>query len=128
MVILKTEEELNALAKRYTFYCGVCKKETSMRRHGSYQGYLIDYSEGSVVNNRVTVPRLRCDECKTTHAVLLECYIPKGSYHKKIRDMAIRDYYNNINIEKICKKYEISVDLLYSWIHKSEDNEMEKFT
>jgi len=60
--------------------CPKCKAKGAMVFHGWYLRHFIYRSEGKTCDSIITVIRLKCTSCNTTHAVLPLAAIPYLSY------------------------------------------------
>jgi len=60
--------------------CPKCKAKGAMVLHGWYLRHFIYHSEGKTRDSIITVIRLMCTSCNTTHAVLPLAAIPYLSY------------------------------------------------
>lgn len=98
--------------------CPTCGAKHSCRPHTSYERYLISYESGEPVYYHVNIPRMICESCGHTHAILPEIIIPYGSYSILFILTVLRDYYISFgSIQEICDKYQIAVSTLYLWKH-----------
>lgn len=94
-------------------YCGA--KHPTWSYHDSYTRYLVSYENQDTVTYTIDITRIACSSCKHTHAILPEIIIPYSSYSLTFILSVLRDYYFKMKIKDICKKYQISVSMLYAW-------------
>jgi len=98
--------------------CPTCGAKYACCPHDFYERYLISYESGSPVYYHVNVPRVICESCGHTHAILPEIIIPYGSYSILFILAALRDYYIcSVSIQELCDKYQIAVSTFYRWKH-----------
>ena len=63
------------------FVCPRCLSKGALKYHGSYERNLVEFIHGRVIDNdKVKVLRYKCEQCKSTHALLPDVLIPYGSY------------------------------------------------
>lgn len=98
--------------------CPICGALHTCSAHASYERYLISFESGEPVYYHITVPRVICESCGHTHAILPEIIIPYGSYSVLFILTVLRDYYiRSGSIQELCDKYQIAVSTLYLWKH-----------
>lgn len=96
--------------------CPTCGAKHACCPHDSYGRYLISYESGEPVYYHVNVPRVICESCGHTHAILPEIIIPYGSYSILFILIVLRDYYTHSgSIQELCDKYQIAVSTVYLW-------------
>jgi len=94
-------------------YCGA--KHPNWTYHDSYTRYLISYENQCTVTYTIDITRIICSSCKHTHAILPEIIIPYSSYSLIFVLSVLKDYFSKMTVKNICKKYQISVSMLYVW-------------
>lgn len=97
--------------------CPFCKTtHPDWVKHAVYERYLISFENNHSVTYTILVTRYRCSSCGHTHAILPELIIPYQSYSFLFIISVMRAYFTKaLTVEKICKKYDISISTLYSW-------------
>jgi len=85
-----------------------------MKEHDIYTRYLIDYDDGAVDHN-VTIKRVLCNVCETTHAVLADVIVPYKSYCIVFILRVLKEYFHTRAVTAICRKYGIASSTLYAW-------------
>ena len=119
MIIVKNETFDDGFPKKVAAYCDNCGEITEMKKHGIYEKYNVSYEENHTKTTLITVPRYRCVKCKKTHVAINENHIPYSSYDRSMKEKVLYDYQKKEStVEELCTYYQISVDLLYTWIHK----------
>ena len=64
----------------YQAVCPHCGAQHNCIYHESYQRDLISVENGKRVEYQVEIPRVRCQSCGRTHAILSDILIPFASY------------------------------------------------
>ncbi|MFI3173417.1 MAG: DUF6431 domain-containing protein [Eubacteriales bacterium] len=99
-------------------YCGCIDNFNSF---ASYQRDMITVVAGSRKQVTLTIPRLQCNSCGHTHAILPDVLIPYGSYSLYfILHILDRYLHRTISVQAFCDAWEISISTLYGWIHLFE--------
>ena len=98
--------------------CPKCRAKGDFTKHAYYDRNIIVYQDGVIKEDKLRILRLRCQSCKTTHALLPDAIIPYHIYTANVILEALKDKYNLRKIKDICKKYAISFQLLYAWIRR----------
>jgi len=90
--------------------CPVCRACASMRRHGKYQRHYVYLSDGIVIDALITIVRLRCASCGTTHALLPLGAIPYSAYSIRLIAHIVIDALDHVfpSIEALCEHYAIT--------------------
>jgi len=99
--------------------CPSCGAAGQCQLLGSYPRMLISVSpEGKRTEQEVSVPRIRCASCSSTHAILPDVAIPNGSYSLRFILTVLDDYLKRrCSVQSFCDYWQISVSTLYGWIH-----------
>ena len=80
----------------------------------SYERTMITVIRGKRQEISVAVPRLKCESCSHTHAILPDCLIPFGSYSVRFVLQILLTYLNrNCTVAALCDKWQISISTLY---------------
>ena len=76
---LQYERKIRYKRYKHPFLCPTCKRKRSLRRHGYYKRYLIQWG-GCIREEEIRVLRMQCASCKHTHAILPKDVIPYKVY------------------------------------------------
>ncbi len=97
--------------------CPVCESAGNLHIHSYYKRNLFDFMDGRVVRHEITVTRIQCDGCGSTHAVLPDFIIPYCSYSLFFILRVLGSYFLHLcSVEKLCEKFFITLKQLYRWI------------
>lgn len=98
--------------------CPNCGSTGSLKKHASYERYLIGDKGGSPGDSFVEVTRFMCISCNTTHAYIPVFMIPFSVYSLRFVLKVLLCYFQRkFTVINICDKFGISVSVLYKWIH-----------
>lgn len=98
--------------------CPVCGAEGRCSGIGAYSRMLITILEGKRREISVEIPRVICQSCHHTHALLPDVLIPYGSYTLRFILHVLELYLMRAEpVAKLCESWAISVSTLYGWIH-----------
>lgn len=94
-----------------------CKAKGYCRMHASYTRDIISFYHGKRQESQVAIPRVYCESCGKTHALIPEHLIPYGSYSIRFILAVIYVYsMKRYTVAKLCERYDISVSTLYTWL------------
>lgn len=97
--------------------CPFCHAKYACSEFASYSRHLITYEKKAVVCHDITIPRVLCNSCGHTHAILPDVLIPYGSYSLRFILIVLRRYFlKSTPIVELCETFCISVSTLYAWI------------
>ena len=97
--------------------CPGCESAGNLKIHSYYKRNLIDFIDGRVVHHEITITRIQCDSCGSTHAVLPDFIIPYCSYSLFFVLRVLGSYFLHLySVEKLCEKFSITQKQLYKWI------------
>ena len=100
-----------------------CHAKGCCRMHASYTRDIISFYHGKRQESQVVIPRVYCESCGKTHALIPEQLIPYGSYSIRFILAIIYVYsQKKYTIEKLCERYSISVSTLYTWLKLFKDH------
>lgn len=103
--------------------CPYCGAVGCCSYFASYKRYLITVENDSRVDYTVTVGRVLCSSCHSTHALLPDILIPFGSYSLSFILYILNAYLSRTgSVEDFCNHWQISVSTLYFWIHTFENH------
>jgi hypothetical protein len=98
--------------------CSTCGSKHSCSDFSSYSRHMISFENNSVICHKLTIPRVICNSCGHTHAILPDILIPFGSYSLTFVLTVLRSYFIGTEIiVALCSRFQISVATLYDWIH-----------
>ena len=98
--------------------CPKCGAVGQFSRIRPYRRFMISVDHGRRSDTELIVPRLRCDSCGGTHALLPDSLIPFGSYSLRFVLTILLAYLNrNGTVTGLCEHWGIAISTLYSWVH-----------
>lgn len=78
--------------------------------------YMITLKANHIETEILRIPRVKCDSCGHTHAVLPEMLIPYSSYSIRFVLTVLKDYFLHAHtVEKICEMYQIAHSTFYAF-------------
>ena len=102
--------------KAHLEICPFCKAKGQCYIFGHYIRNLIDYCLGNITYEQIVITRVKCKNCKHTHAILPDLIIPYSTYSLTFIMRVLLVYLNHsLTVEALCKKYNISHSMLYRW-------------
>ena len=102
--------------------CPVCGSTGNCRPHAHYDRYIVDFCDGCVSQEHLSILRLYCKSCRHTHAVLPDFIIPYSTYGITFILRVLQAYFSRSEsgslrtVESICHAFGISCRLLYRWL------------
>ena len=97
--------------------CPYCGSRGCCVLFASYKRYILDFIDGSPVCETVHVPRVKCNSCKCTHAILTDLLIPYRSYSLFFILRVLGEYLLHMwTVERLCSRFGITHSMLYRWI------------
>ena len=104
----------------FTYICPKCGAKHSFIRHGYYQRNSCFFNNNfEICEKKLTILRLLCKGCLSTHAVLPGNVIPYGIYdNSSILHFLTQHFVYKRSVLSISKKYGISYQLIYEFIAK----------
>lgn len=97
--------------------CPNCKAKGKFKHFSKYFRMMVSFEKNAVITHYLTIPRVKCDSCKHTHAILPSILIPHCVYSLVFILTVLRTYFQKqLQIQQICELYEISHSTLYIWI------------
>lgn len=102
--------------------CPKCKARNLTVKHATYTRHFV-YLDGNEVSDKlITVQRLRCTSCNSTHAVLPLAVVPYSVYSIRMVAHIVLDKISGRfkNIESLCQHYRIAVNTCYSLLKRFE--------
>jgi hypothetical protein len=111
-----SDGELFQAPRKKPTECPTCKARKCLKRHGSYERFMIILEDGQRVDTVVEIKRVMCLSCGHTHALLPDLLIPYGSYTLRFILHVIRAYLKRTGtVAELCEYYRISPTTLYAW-------------
>jgi hypothetical protein len=96
--------------------CPACGSLGCCKLHDEYKRYMITIHKGKRVEYEIYIPRVFCDSCESTHALISDVLIPYGSYTLRFVLHVLRAYFNrNCTVEILCERFGIAVSTFYDW-------------
>lgn len=95
--------------------CPNCKAKSNFSFHGSYIRNISFISENKIYDFKVTVTRVICNSCGSTHALLPSFIVPYKIFSRESFLYAVSQAYST-SVLKTSKKLNISFQLIYSFI------------
>ncbi len=97
--------------------CPVCGCKGNCHIHAYYDRCLIDFRDGCKVSYSLCIPRVICDNCRHTHAILPDCIIPYRSYSLVFILQVLACFFSDAYTqEAVCDKFDISAKQLHQLI------------
>lgn len=104
----------------FEYVCPSCGAKHSLIRHGKYTRNICFINESNLVEEKsMVVLRLICKSCNTTHAILPNDVVPYCIYSFSFMlNTLIRRFVDSSKISTICNDFNISFQLLYTFIKR----------
>lgn len=98
-------------------FCPKCKAIGQMVRHDEYRRHFVFMDGDRVTERLITVVRVRCDSCGSTHALLPLAAIPYKPFSIRFVASFIVDSLEHkfASIEALCSHYRIAVATFYRY-------------
>jgi hypothetical protein len=97
-----------------------CHAKENFHDDGCYTRILVCYTDSRVERYEITIPRVECNSCGHSHALLAPVIIPYSPFSFHFVISLLYDYithkYNTI--AALCQKYDIAVSTLYRIFHR----------
>ena len=118
--ILKTDKEIfDAAIKGFQIHktiCPGCGAKGRCKEHNSYYRLLITIEYGKRKKYYIEIPRVFCESCESTHAILPDVLIPYKSYSLRFILFILAKYLQrNCTVEVFCEHWDIAIATLYDW-------------
>lgn len=103
----------------WDFICPCCNAFHSFSRHAVYSRNLCVFLDNSIVEKKLEILRLKCNSCKTTHAILPSDVIPYMIYSASCILIFLTKYFvENIGVLNLFEEFKISFQMIYQFIIK----------
>jgi len=97
--------------------CPNCGAIDCCSPYASYGRCMISIESGVRKEHYLTIQRVICGSCNSTHALLADVLIPYGSYSLRFILHTLRAYLNRTcTVAALCNRYNIAISTLYRWI------------
>ncbi|MCD5415085.1 MAG: DUF6431 domain-containing protein [Clostridiales bacterium] len=101
----------------YSYECPKCQSKHYWVRHATYGRNVVLVENYVFVEMKMEILRLKCNSCKSTHAILPSAIIPYCIYSLACIFKIITEHYLKKNsVICIAKKYKISFQLIYHFL------------
>lgn len=123
MFSLKTSDKklFHSIIQDYSPSKAVCPHCGAIGRchfHDSYDRWLITVKDGIRSDSFVSIPRMMCNSCEKTHAVLPDVLIPHSSYTLRFIINILYGYLKRKStVQGFCAFWGIATSTLYTWIN-----------
>lgn len=109
------------IIENYSFFsytCPKCGAKHSWNRHATYERHLVIQENNMFIDTRLTILRLKCTSCHSTHAILPADVIPYVIHSLScIVKLLVSHYVHSESILSLAAKYGLSFQLIYSFLH-----------
>ena len=96
--------------------CPTCGTLGRCKPHGDYERDMITIHNGVRKEYKILIPRVICDSCDTTHAIIADVLIPHSSYSLRFVLHVVRAYFNrDCTVSVMCERFGISISTFYDW-------------
>ena len=108
----------------WKYLCPCCGSRNSLIRHAKYERYICLFENNVFVCHTITVLRLKCKSCNTTHAILPADVIPFKIFSFTCIRICLTGYFTQgMSGPKISLMYKISVQMVYLFIKEYHDEQ-----
>lgn len=84
--------------------------------YGSYGRYLISFESDKIAEHIVSILRVKCASCKSTHALLPYIIVPYSPYSLRFKLLSLIAYYErDTSVVSVCEQFQIAISTLYGW-------------
>ena len=113
-MILNSTKKLD----RSRIKCSACGAVGRCRPVGTYKRMMITVVHGARNEVELQIPRICCESCRHTHALISDILVPYGSYTLRFILHILSEYLKrNEPVAQLCERWAISISTLYGWIH-----------
>ena len=97
--------------------CPVCGSRGNCRIHAYYGRHLVDFVHGRHIRHEVSILRLACTGCGSTHAVIPDFIIPYSSYGLLfVLRLLAEAFRGSTSVESLCERFCITRNQFYHWL------------
>jgi hypothetical protein len=110
----------NALSNSVSCPFFSCHAKENFHDDGCYTRVLVCYTNSRVERYEITIPRVKCNSCGHSHALLAPVIIPYSPFSFHFVISLLYDYitHKSNTVAALCQKYDISVSTLYRIFHR----------
>jgi len=117
LINISDKQLIDSVSHSYEI-CPGCGAKDCCGYHGSYERALISINDGMRTDEIISIDRVLCSSCESTHALLPDILIPYGSYSLRFVLYVLRKYIErDQTVNALCNFFCIAVTTLYKWIH-----------
>lgn len=117
LIIISDRVLLAAMQPSYKT-CPACSAVGCCKPHDIYERWVFSIFDGARVEYLLSVQRVICKSCGSTHALLSDILIPYSSYSLRFILHVLRAYfYRGCTVAQLCEHFSIGTTTLYNWIH-----------
>ena len=109
-------QELMPTCEDITCNCPNCNAHSNFSLHGAYTRNISFLIESKIYNFRVSVTRVRCNSCKSTHALLPNFIVPYKNFSFESILNIVTEACSS-SVLKTAEKLQLSYQLIYSFIN-----------
>ena len=104
----------------FTYICPRCGATHSFTRHDVYDRNICCLDNNfEIVETKITILRLLCNSCKTTHAILPSDVVPYCIYtFSCMVQFLVQHFVEKQSVLALCQKLKISFQLIYLFISR----------
>jgi transposase len=108
--------------------CPNCGAIGQFKAHGDYERHVIVLIDEKVHHEIIRIKRVKCLSCCRTHALLPSFIIPYCSYtYSFILKCLEERVINRTKLVEVCEQYDISFQLLYSWLKRFKEHHVQSY-
>lgn len=97
--------------------CPVCGSKGNCQIHAYYGRHLVDFVHGRRIRHDVSILRLVCTGCGSTHAVIPDFIIPYSSYGLIfVLRLLAEAFRGSASVESLCERFCITRNQFYHWL------------
>jgi len=97
-----------------------CGQKGNYHEDGSYQRLLVCYTNARVERYEITIPRIECNSCGHSHALLAPVIVPYSPFSFHFVISLLYDFITHKydTVAALCQVYDIAVSTLYRIYHR----------
>jgi hypothetical protein len=108
----------------WKYSCPCCGSKNSLIRHAKYERYICLFENNVFVCHMITILRLKCKSCGTTHAILPADVIPYKIFSFTCIRICLTGYFiQEMSGPEISLLYRLSVQMVYLFINEYLDEQ-----
>jgi len=115
LLIISDRELLDTMLPSYKV-CPVCGAMGCCKPHDSYGRWVTSIYNGARMEYHLTIQRVKCKSCDSTHALLSDVLIPYRHYSLRFILHVLRAYFYRCGtVAQLCEHFSISISTIYKW-------------